>query len=84
MAGMPVRRYRVIAADGSEAELLEVDQPLASPDLTRHPLDGRELRKLAETPSLGGRWSERALGDKLRQGGFRRMERDGETWRDVT
>lgn len=81
---MPLRRYRAIAPDGAEAEILEIEQPLGSPDLARHPLDGRELRKLAEAPSLGGKWSERSLGARLREGGFRKMEKDGGGWRDVT
>ena len=81
---MPIRRYRVLGPDGREAEILEVDQPGDTPDLERHPLDGRELRKLIEAPNVGGKWSDRTLGAKLKEGGFRKMEKDGKGWTNVT
>lgn len=87
---MAVRRYQVIHPDGFEGELLEVDQPLASPDLANHPVTGEALRRLIDTPSVTGRWTDRAMGAaakdsaKLKAGGFRKLERDGDTWRDVT
>lgn len=81
---MPIRRYRVIEKDGREAEILEIEQAAGSPDLARHPLDGRELRKLIEAPSVGGKWSDRSLANRLKDGGFRKMEKDGAGWTDVT
>lgn len=81
---MPIRRYRVLEKDGQEAEILEVEQPMGSPDLERHPLDGRDLRKLIETPGIGGKWSDRSLSNRLKEGGFRKMEKDGQGWTDVT
>ena len=81
---MPIRRYRVLGPDGREAEILEVDLHNDTPDLERHPWHGRELRKLIEAPNVGGKWSERALGAKLKEGGFRKMEKDGNGWTDVT
>lgn len=87
---MAVRRYSVIRPDGSEGELLEVDQPLSAPDLTTHPLTGEPLRRMIENPTLSGRWTDRAMGaaakdsTKLKAGGFRKLERDGDSWRDVT
>ena len=87
---MAVRRYSVIRPDGSEGELLEVDQPLSAPDLTTHPLTGEPLRRVIENPTLSGRWTDRAMGaaakdsTKLKAGGFRKFERDGDSWRDVT
>jgi len=87
---MALRRYNVIRPDGSEGELLEVDQPLSAPDLTTHPLTGETLRRVIENPTLSGRWTDRAMGaaakdsSKLKAGGFRKLERDGDTWRDVT
>jgi len=87
---MAVRRYSVIRPDGSEGELLEVDQPLGSPDLATHPVTGEPLRREIDNPTLSGRWTDRAMGAaakdsaKLKAGGFRKLERDGDTWRDVT
>lgn len=87
---MAVRRYSVIRPDGSEGELLEVDQPVGSPDLAAHPVTGERLRRLLDSPAITGRWTERAMGAaakdsaKLKAGGFRKLERDGDTWRDVT
>lgn len=81
---MPIRRYRVLEKDGREAEILEVEQPAGSPDLTRHPLDGREVRRLLEVPSIGGKWSDRGISERLKAGGFRKMEKDGQGWTDVT
>jgi len=87
---MAVRRYSVIRPDGSEGELLEVDQPLAAPDLTQHPVTGEMLRRIIENPTLSVRWTDRAMGAaakdsaKLKASGFRKLERDGDTWRDVT
>lgn len=87
---MAVRRYSVIRPDGSEGELLEVDQPLSAPDLVTHPQTGEPLRRLIENPTLSGRWTDRAMGaaardsSKLKAGGFRKLERDGDSWRDVT
>jgi hypothetical protein len=81
---MPIRRYRVLESDGREAEVLEVEQPMGSPDLERHPLDGRELRKLLETPSVGGKWSDGGMSQRLKEGGFRKLEKDGTGWTDVT
>ncbi len=87
---MAVRRYRVLDASGRPEEILEVEHLAGSPDLVRHPLDGRPLERLPEAPAIVGRWTERAMGraakdaTRLKAGGFRRMEKDGDTWRDVT
>ena len=87
---MAVRRYNVIRPDGSEGELLEVDQPLGSPDLKAHPVTGEPLRRILDNPTLSGRWTDRAMSAsakdsaRLKAGGFRKLERDGDTWRDVT
>lgn len=90
LGAMSVRRYRVMAADGSEAEILEVEHLPGAPDLTTHPLDGRKLVRLLDLPTLGSKWTDRAMAKAaadsrtLKAGGFRRLERDGRTWRDVT
>ena len=87
---MSVRRYRVLDSAGKPAEILEVEHLPGSPDLASHPLDGRRLERLPEAPALVGRWTERAMGKAakdgraLKAGGFRKLEKDGETWRDVT
>ncbi len=87
---MAVRRYRVYDASGQPAEILEVEHLAGSPDLAAHPLDGRKVERLPEAPAIVGRWTERAMGRaakdgaRLKAGGFRKLERDGDTWRDVT
>ncbi len=87
---MAVRRYRVLDASGQPEEILEVEHLAGSPDLTLHPLDGRKVERLPEAPAIVGRWTERAMGraakdsTRLKAGGFRKLEKDGDTWRDVT
>ena len=74
----------------SGALAIEVEQHAGSPDLLRHPLDGRPGERLPEAPAIVGRWTERAMGraakdaTRLKAGGFRKLEKDGDTWRDVT
>ena len=87
---MAVRRYNVIRADGSEGEILEVEQPASAADLTLHPLTGEKLQRVLDAPGLTGKWTERSMGNaakdskRLKAGGFRKLERDGNTWHDVT
>jgi hypothetical protein len=87
---MALRRYNVIRADGSEGELLEVEQPAGAPDLALHPLTGEKLQRILDAPGLTGKWTERAMGNaakdskRMKAGGFRKLERDGNTWHDVT
>jgi hypothetical protein len=87
---MSLRRYRVLAADGSEAEILEVEHVAGAEDITLHPIDGRRLVRLLEMPTLGSKWTDRAMAKAavdskiLKAGGFRRLESDGKTWHDIT
>ena len=87
---MAIRRYRVLDASGQPEEILEVVHVAGAPDLTLHPLDGRKVERLPEAPAIVGRWTERAMGraakdsTRLKAGGFRKLEKDGDTWKDVT
>lgn len=90
LSDMSLRRYRVLAADGSEAEILEVEHVAGAEDITLHPIDGRRLVRLLEMPTLGSKWTDRAMAKAavdskiLKAGGFRRLESDGKTWHDIT
>jgi hypothetical protein len=79
---MPLRRYIVVKADGSEGEEFEVDLPADAPDFTRHPGTGEACRRVLESPSLTIRYGEGAMkqsvsDQRLARAGFQRLEKDG-------
>ena len=43
---MPLYLYQEILDDGSDGELLEIEQPMSAPTLAKHPLTGRPLRRV--------------------------------------
>ncbi|MEY4307011.1 MAG: hypothetical protein RJA95_379, partial [Verrucomicrobiota bacterium] len=72
---MPLRRYIVIRADGSEGQEFEVDLPPEAPDFTAHPVTKEPCRRVIESPTLTTKYGEGAmkqgLSDKrLAQAGF--------------
>lgn len=80
---MPLRRYIVLKADGTEGDEFEVDLPTEAPDFTQHPVTKEACRRLLASPSLTIRYGEgamkQAVSDKrLAQAGFQKLEKNGE------
>ncbi|MEI6597587.1 MAG: FmdB family transcriptional regulator [bacterium] len=79
---MSIRRYIVIRKDGAEGEEFEIDLPADAPDFTHHPVTHEPCRRVIVSPSLTVRYGEGAMKQatsdkKLRQAGFRKLEKDG-------
>jgi hypothetical protein len=80
---MPIRRYIIIKADGSDGDEFEADLPPEAPDFTRHPVTKELCRRVIESPTLTTKYGDGAmkqgLSDKrLSQAGFQKLEKDGQ------
>ncbi|MGA0133829.1 MAG: hypothetical protein ACO3ND_05685 [Opitutales bacterium] len=80
---MPLRRYIVIKADGTEGELFEADLPADAPDFAVHPVTREPCRRVLEAPTLTVKYGEGAMKqavseEKLARAGFRKLEKNGE------
>ena len=76
----PIYAYRVIEEDG-EGEIFEIEQSLGSTPISEHPLTGKPVVRILDSPSLSLKHSEekerRVLStDNLNKSGFSRYERD--------
>ncbi|MBC8349991.1 MAG: FmdB family transcriptional regulator [Verrucomicrobia bacterium] len=76
----PIYAYRVIEEDG-EGEIFEIEQSLGSTPISEHPLTGKSVVRILDSPSLSLKHSEekerRMLSaDNLNKSGFSRYERD--------
>ena len=76
----PIYAYRVIEEDG-EGETFEIEQSLGSTPISEHPLTGKPVVRVLDSPSLSLKHSEekerRVLSaDNLNKSGFSRYERD--------
>jgi len=84
IAPMTTYTYRLLNADGTDGDLVEVDQPFAAPALTHHPETGHLMRRTIEcAPNIGGRWSERGgaaslSAENLARNGFSRYQPTGD------
>lgn len=79
---MPLRRYIVIRADGSEGSEFEVDLPAEAPDFTQHPVTKEPCRRVIESPTLTTKYGEGAMkqglnDQRLARAGFQKLEKDG-------
>ena len=78
---VPVYSYRVVTPQGI-GEIFEVEQPIASPPLEKHPLTGEKVEPLYESPpNLVKKHSEKSekrilSPENLQKNGFSRYERD--------
>lgn len=73
---MPTYVYQVVNQDGSEGEIFEVFQKMSDPPLTKHPENGKPVRRIIQRPAVhtqGDRLSNKNL-DRL---GFTKYERAG-------
>jgi hypothetical protein len=80
---MPLRRYIVIKADGSEGQEFEVDLPMEEPDFKQHPVTGEPCRRVLEAPTLTTRYGEGAMkqsfsDERLSRAGFQKLEKNGD------
>jgi hypothetical protein len=78
---MPVYVYQEINPDGSEGELLEVEQPMSAKTLTKHPVTGRPLRRVYLPTSVATKYTpgqtQKKISDKnLEKTGFTKYVRD--------
>lgn len=55
---MPIYRYEVIRADGTEGDVFEIEHGMLE-TLDEHPVTGEKVRKVLLPPHLGSRYSER-------------------------
>ena len=76
----PIYAYRVIEENG-EGEIFEIEQGLGATPISEHPLTGKPVERILDSPSLSLKHSEekerRVLSaDNLSKSGFSRYERD--------
>lgn len=81
---MPIYLYQEILDDGSDGELLEVEQPMSAATLTHHPHTGRPLRRVYEAPNLATKYTpghtQKLLSEKhVAKAGFTKYVRDKST-----
>jgi predicted nucleic acid-binding Zn ribbon protein len=81
---MPIYVYEVITADNSDGEQFEIFQSMADAPLTKHPETGLPVRRVFQSPAIGGKWSESAMGKavaddkKLDRLGFTKYVKSGD------
>jgi hypothetical protein len=81
---MPIYVYREILENGSEGELIEIEQPMSAPHLERHPVTGRLLRRVYEPPNVASKYTpghtKKLLDNKnVEKAGFTKYVRDKQT-----
>lgn len=74
---MPIYQYEAILPDGEGGEQFEIFQSMADAPLTQHPETGVPIRRVYTAPAVGGRWSEAAAGQAVKDD--RKLERLGFT-----
>ena len=58
---MPTYVYQVILDDGEDGQIFEVEQKMSEPALTEHPTTRQPVKRIIQTPYLGGKYSEGAI-----------------------
>jgi len=59
---MPIYVYEVINLDGTPGDTFEVIQRMSEDPLQVHPDSGVPVRRVIGAPSIGGMWSDAAMG----------------------
>lgn len=77
---MPVYRYQVIEKNGG-GEIFEVEHPSDYPALTKHPENGKPVRRVYESPNINTEYTpqkEKSLSDisRIKKAGFEILEKD--------
>ena len=80
---MPIYVYEIIREDDDAPETFEVIQRMSDPPLTQHPDTGVPVRRVLAAPSIGGMWSDSAMGkstsdDNLKRLGFTKYVKTGD------
>ena len=78
---MPIYTYTTIETNGSEPEIFEVEQPISAPPLEKHPVNGKPVKRIYDSPNINIQYTlgrERELSDttKIKKAGFKIFERD--------
>jgi len=78
---MPVYVYQEIRADGSDGELLEIEQPMSAPTLTKHPVTGAPLRRVYLPTAMASKYTpgqtkKKISNQNVEKAGFTKYERD--------
>ncbi len=70
---MPIYVYEVIREDGKAPGTFEVIQRMNEPPLTHHPDTGEPVRRIIGAPSIGGLWSDSAMGKSTSDSNLKRL-----------
>ena len=62
---MPTYVYQVIKKDGSDGDIIEVEQHMEDPHLTIHPGTGEPVRRVYQPPNLGVKYTPGQTAKKL-------------------
>ena len=78
---MPIYKYATIDADGSDGEIFEVEQSISSKPITKHPENGKPVRRIFDKPNINIEYTagkEKSLSDmgRIRAAGFRVLKKD--------
>ncbi len=78
---MPIYTYVTVEPDGSEGEVFEVEQSIKSPVLTRHPENGKPVKRVYESPNINDEYTpgkEKSLSDitRIKKAGFEVLKKD--------
>ena len=78
---MPIYTYVTIEPDGSEGEVFEVEQSIKSPTLTKHPENGKPVKRVYESPNINDQYTpgkEKSLSDitRIKKAGFEVLKKD--------
>lgn len=70
---MPIYVYEVIREDGEPGETFEVIQRMSEEPLKNHPDSGAPVRRVIAAPSIGGMWSDSAMGNSISDSNLKRL-----------
>lgn len=66
---MPIYKYITIEPDGSEGDVFEVEQSANSDPITKHPENGKPVKRVFEAPNINIEYTpgkEKSLSDTTR------------------
>lgn len=78
---MPIYKYTTIENDGSDGEIFEVEQSASSPQLLKHPENGKPVKRVYEAANINIEYTagrEKSLSDisRIKKAGFQILEKD--------
>ncbi|XZE44895.1 FmdB family zinc ribbon protein [Pirellulaceae bacterium SH467] len=80
---MPIYVYEIVRDGDNPSETFEVIQRMSDEPLQVHPDTGEPVRRVLSAPSIGGMWSDSAMGkstndDNLKRLGFTKYVKTGD------